>query len=55
MLSFVFLQTNNQVVTVLGFQAVTGWDIPTGVGTPNVANLARLLFAFIKGNDGAGL
>ena len=53
--TFVFLQTNNQVVTVPGFQAVTGWDIPTGVGTPNVANLARLLFAFIKGNDGAGL
>ena len=53
--TFVFQQTNNQVVTVPGFRAVTGWDLPTGVGTPNVASLARLVFVFVGRNDGAGL
>lgn len=53
--SFVFQQANNQVVTVPGFRAVAGWDLPTGVGTPNVANLARLVFGFVGRNDGAGL
>jgi len=53
--TFVFQDGNNNVVTVQGFATDTGWDPPTGVGTPNAANLARFLPQFIAANDGAGL
>lgn len=45
--AFVFQAANGQVGTVNGFQAATGWDNPTGVGTPDVANLANVLPSFL--------
>lgn len=53
--TFLFQNMQRQVVTIPGFGAARGWDAPTGVGTPQAANLARLLPGFIKANDGAGL
>ncbi len=54
--TFVFQDPNtNNTVTVPGFTAQAGWDRPTGVGTPQVAELATLLPQFIQANDGAGL
>lgn len=37
---------NGATVNVKGFNAVKGWDPVTGLGTPNVAELARLLPRF---------
>jgi subtilase family serine protease len=53
--TFVFQNMQGQQVVIPGFAARRGWDAPTGVGTPQAANLARLLPGFIKANDGAGL
>ncbi len=53
--TFVFQDANANVVTVTGFAAQAGWDRPTGVGSPVVAQLATLLPQFIQANDGAGL
>jgi subtilase family serine protease len=48
-------QNVGKVTTIQGFQAANGWDVPTGLGTPNAANLANLLPQFIQAGDGAGL
>ncbi len=40
---------------VQGFNAKTGWDNPTGVGTPQAANLMKQLPNFIQTGDGANL
>jgi subtilase family serine protease len=53
--TFVFQQRNGNIVAVPGFRAGQGWDPPTGLGTPNAAELAGLLPGFITPNDGAGL
>jgi subtilase family serine protease len=52
---FVFLDEDNKVVHVAGFSATPGWDPGTGVGTPNAANLVKILPQFIKANDGSTL
>jgi subtilase family serine protease len=52
---FVFKDNNGNVVFVDGFNAAVGWDPPTGVGTPNAVNLAKILPQFIKENDGKTL
>jgi subtilase family serine protease len=44
---FVFQDNNGNVVTVPGFRAGIGWDAPTGLGTPNAANLAKVLTSFL--------
>jgi subtilase family serine protease len=44
---FVFRENNGNIVTVPGFQAGIGWDAPTGVGTPNAANLVKVLVGFV--------
>ncbi|HEX7736623.1 MAG TPA: S53 family peptidase [Ktedonobacteraceae bacterium] len=53
--AFLFQNMQRQTVVIPGFGAARSWDAPTGVGTPQAANLARLLPGFIKANDGAGL
>jgi subtilase family serine protease len=53
--AFVFQAAQGNVVNVAGFNAVAGWDPPTGVGTPNAANLAKIIPQFIKANDGSTL
>ena len=50
--TFVFQGANGNAVTVTGFNAAAGWDPPTGVGTPNAANLIKILPQFIKPTDG---
>jgi subtilase family serine protease len=44
---FVFQDNNGNVVTVPGFRASIGWDAPTVLGTPNAANLAKVLTSFL--------
>jgi len=53
--TFVFQAQDRRIVTVPGFKTAPGWDAPTGLGTPNVANLAKFLPKLIKANDGATL
>jgi subtilase family serine protease len=53
--AFVFQAANGAVVNVAGFDAAAGWDGPTGVGTPNAANLVSILPQFIQANDGSML
>jgi len=53
--TFIFQQNNGDIVAVQGFDSVTGWDPATGVGSPNAANLAKILPRFIDANDGAAL
>jgi len=53
--TFVFQDTNKNVVTIPGFQTGQNWDAPTGIGTPIAANLATLLPQFLTANDGAKL
>jgi hypothetical protein len=48
-------QNAGKVATIQGFQTANGWDVPTGLGTPNAAKLANLLPRFIQAGDGAGL
>lgn len=48
-------QNVGKVATIQGFQAANGWDVPTGLGTPDAANLAKLLPQFIQAGDGADL
>jgi len=48
-------QNAGKAVTIQGFEAANGWDAPTGLGTPNAANLVNLLPQFIQAGDGAGL
>jgi subtilase family serine protease len=50
--AFVFKAAQGNVVNVAGFNATAGWDPPTGVGTPNAANLVKILPQFITPNDG---
>jgi subtilase family serine protease len=50
--AFAFQTANGQVDNVAGFNAATSWDPPTGVGTPNAANLTKILPQFIQANDG---
>ncbi len=52
---FAFKDNNDNVVFVDGFNAAIGWDPPTGVGTPNAANLVKILPQFVKENDGKTL
>jgi subtilase family serine protease len=44
-----------KTITIQGFQAGNGWDVPTGLGSPNAASLVNLLPQFIQAGDGAGL
>ncbi|HEY0755166.1 MAG TPA: S53 family peptidase [Ktedonobacteraceae bacterium] len=53
--AFVFQNMQGQAKIIPGFSAARGWDALSGVGTPDAANLARLLPMFVKANDGAGL
>jgi subtilase family serine protease len=53
--AFVFQTGNGNIVTVPGFQTATGWDPPTGLGTPNAVNMAKLLPQFIQAKDGKHL
>jgi subtilase family serine protease len=53
--TFVFQDTNNNIVTIPGFKTGQNWDVPTGVGTPIAANLANLLPQFQTASDGATL
>ncbi len=53
--TFTFQDGNGNVATIAGFQTATGWDAPTGLGTPNAVNLAKLLPEFIQAGDGANL
>jgi subtilase family serine protease len=45
--TFIFQLANGNIITVPGFQTATGWDPPTGLGTPNAVNMAKLLPQFI--------
>ncbi len=40
---------------VVGYDAGVGWDPVTGLGTPNVAELAQLLPQYVHDNDGGEL
>jgi len=53
--TFTFKNGNGHKETITGFEAGVGWDSPTGVGSPDAANLATLLPLFITADDGAGL
>jgi hypothetical protein len=53
--AFVFQTANGTVANVAGFDATANWDPPTGVGTPNAANLVKILPQFIQANDGSTL
>jgi subtilase family serine protease len=53
--TFTFKNGNGGRETIAGFEAGVGWDSPTGVGSPDAANLATLLPQFIIPGDGAGL
>jgi subtilase family serine protease len=53
--AFVFQAANGKIVNIAGFDAATGWDAPTGVGTPNAASLQKTLPQFITPNDGSTL
>lgn len=53
--TFTFKNGNGSRGTITGFEAGAGWDSPTGVGSPDAANLATLLPLFITAGDGAGL
>jgi subtilase family serine protease len=46
---------NSKVIFVPGFDAATGWDPPTGVGTPYATKLALILPLFVRPNDGSAL
>ena len=55
--AFTYKDGNGKTVTVPGYNAGTGWDATTGVGSPKVAGLVKLLIEYKdKGyNDGEGL
>ncbi len=53
--TFVFQNAQGQPVIIPGTSTIKGWDPPTGVGTPQATNLARLLPMFLRANDAAGL
>lgn len=53
--TFLFQTMQQALAVVAGFNTGRGWDAPTGVGTPQAANLAKLLPIFIAAADGAGL
>jgi subtilase family serine protease len=53
--AFVFQTANGTVANVAGFDATANWDPPTGVGTPNAANLVKILPQFVQPNDGSTL
>ena len=53
--AFVFQTANGTVANVAGFDATANWDPPTGVGTPNAANLVKILPQFVQANDGSTL
>jgi subtilase family serine protease len=40
----------NQISSIPGYPASTGWDAVTGLGTPNAANLAPDLVAAVRGH-----
>jgi subtilase family serine protease len=46
---------NTQVQQITGFDSRTGWDAPTGLGTPIANTLVTLLPQFIRTGDGANL
>ena len=45
------LDANNNSVSITGFNAGTGWDATTGIGTPNAASLATALPGAIDSKD----
>jgi subtilase family serine protease len=53
--TFTFKNGNGQSETVPGFESGARWDSPTGIGSPDAANLATVLPLFIMPEDGAGL
>ncbi|MBE3559069.1 MAG: S53 family peptidase [Ktedonobacteraceae bacterium] len=52
--TFVFAE-GKQVIRVPGFQAQAGWDAPTGIGSPNATQLAKILPTLVNANEGADL
>lgn len=46
---------SGQATTIQGFNAGTGWDLPTGIGSPNAAALSPMLPQLIQAGDGQGL
>ncbi len=51
--TYKFLDANNNVVTVPGYEAGTGWDAVTGWGTPITFHLLPLLILADRLDDGA--
>jgi subtilase family serine protease len=43
---------SNNPISVAGFNAGTGWDATTGLGSPNVDQLVSFLTRFVSDNDG---
>ncbi len=52
--AFTFKDGNGKNVTVPGFNAGAGWDATTGVGTPKVAGLVKLLIEYKDKNNDDG-
>ena len=53
--TFVTQDGQGKTVSIPGFDATDGWNPPTGLGTPRVAELFALLTKVIKPDDGADL
>ena len=47
--------SQGNLVTIPGYNAGSGWDAVTGVGTPQVSNLIPLLVKYVRPGDGNGL
>jgi hypothetical protein len=50
--SVVVFDSLNNPVTVTGFNAGTGWDATTGLGSPRADNLVNFLTRFTSWGDG---
>jgi subtilase family serine protease len=50
--SVVEFDSSNNPVTVIGFNAATGWDPTTGLGTPISTSFVDLLVRFVSKDDG---
>ena len=44
--------SNNNAVIVQGFNAGSGWDVPTGLGSPRTDQIADYLIKFVSPGDG---
>ncbi|GAC1684473.1 MAG: S53 family peptidase [Ktedonobacteraceae bacterium] len=49
--AFTFQDSNGKTVTIPGYNAGTGWDATTGVGTPKAAELVKLLVEYKDYDD----